>query len=155
MSSKSQFHEKKVFPATFESLDEIHKFIKQACRAARLDDKATYNVLLSVSEACSNIIEHAYDESENGTIDCDCVVTTEDLKILFHDEGHGFDPSMVPAPDIDSTLENRLKGGLGLYFIRQLMDEVKFGPVTADTFGYQKDHEGNYLLLIKHRESEK
>ena len=48
------------------------------------------------------------------------------LLIRMHYHGRDFDPSRVPEPDLDSPLEARPMGGLGLYFMRQVMDKVTF-----------------------------
>jgi serine/threonine-protein kinase RsbW len=49
-----------VFPGKFSSLEKISKFVKTEAENAALDDKSIYEVQLAVDEACSNIIEHAY-----------------------------------------------------------------------------------------------
>jgi len=49
----------------------------------------------------------------------------------------------VPEPDLHTSLENRKEGGLGLYFIRRLMDEAHF-EFTSDS--------GNILTMIKRKE---
>jgi anti-sigma regulatory factor (Ser/Thr protein kinase) len=64
--------------------------------------------------------------------------------VALRDYGHPFDPSRVPEPDINAGLEERKAGGLGLYLIRKLMDEVHF-EFTPDS--------GNVLTMVKHKET--
>ena len=44
----------------------------------------------------------------------------------LHYHGSSFDPSRIPEPNLTGPLEERPAGGLGLYFMRQLMDQVDF-----------------------------
>lgn len=146
------YQEKKVFPASFESLKEIGDFVRRASGAAGFDVSVAYSIQLAVDEACSNIVEHAYRSVRGqGEIECTCTVDCQALYIELHDHGKPFNPVEIPLPDTTSDLSTRAKGGLGLYFIRQLMDEVKFHcePVDNET---PSDSTGNYLVLVKHKE---
>ncbi len=132
------------FPGCFASLDAINQFFTDAAITAKLSPRAIHAVQLAVEEACSNIIEHAYGGEGHQPIDCAFHITDHGLTIIFHDRGRSFDPCLVPEPDRTSRLEERNVGGLGLYFIRQLMDEVHF-RFEADS--------GNTLTLVKYREN--
>lgn len=143
------FYEQRIFPAHYKSLQSIGEFVQLAGRVAGFDDTACYSIQLAVDEACSNIIEHAYRENEElGDIECTCSVTDEALIVELHDFGIPFNPAAVPQPNINATLENRRKGGLGLYFIHHLMDEVKFHFEPAKENKSPKTS-GNYLTLVK------
>ncbi len=133
------------FPATYQSLAAISKFVTAGAEAAGLDDKAIYAVRLAVDEACTNIIEHAYEglaAQKAQEIVCSYRVGAETLTISLRNHGQPFDPEDAPEPDICSPLEERQIGGLGLYLIRRMMDEVCFscGPDGS-----------NILTLIKRR----
>jgi serine/threonine-protein kinase RsbW len=130
------------FPATYESLAAISKFVIAAAEAAGLDDKATYGLQLAVDEACSNIIKYAYEDLEAQGITCTCRVSDRSITITLRDEGRPFNPEDAPEPDICSPLKERQVGGLGLYFIRELMDEVRFSCAPDGS---------NVLTLVKHR----
>jgi serine/threonine-protein kinase RsbW len=131
------------FPGSFASLAAINQFFTEAAITAELDARAVHAVQLAVEEASSNIIEHAYGGEGHQPIDCTFHVTDRDLTITFHDYGQPFDPRLVPEPDRSSRLEDRTVGGLGLYFIYQLMDEVRFQFETDS---------GNTLTMVKYRE---
>lgn len=96
---------------------------------------------MAVDEACSNIIEHAYGGEGKGSIRCTCSVTDQELKVVLQDTGQSFDPSSVPRPNLSDNIDEREAHGLGLYFIRQWMDEVFFE--TADKW--------NTLTMVKRR----
>lgn len=125
--------------ATPAALSTIRTFTERCCHASGLDDEQTFWILLAVEEAVTNIIEHAYG-GRGGELDMRCWRSDDDFCILLHDRGRPFAPETVAPPDLESPLEERSVGGLGLYFMRRLMDEVRF------TF----DEEGNHLLMVKH-----
>ncbi len=131
-----------VFPAKFSSLKAIAEFVAQAVEAAQLDEQAAYAVQMAVDEACSNIIEHAYGDQIAGDIVCTLQVTPDSLVVTLRDQGRRFNPAQVSDPDLDVSLKDRLLGGLGVYFMCQLMDRVehRFEPGM-----------GNVLTLVKRR----
>ena len=153
-----------VFPARYESLAEICNFVTQAARNAGLDEGAIYSVNMAVDEACSNIIEHAYGHIHRGTmpreasslhspteeiIEIACIDNLEAFTIVLEDHGKPFDPGSVPRPDIHQSIEQRPTGGLGLFFIRQLMDEVRFEFIP----GASGLPNTNILILVKRKSS--
>ena len=133
-----------VFPGRFDSLSKISRFVTSAARTAGLNSAAVYAVEMAVDEACTNIIEHAYGGESRGDIECTCQVEGGELTVTLRDYGRPFDLSSVPEPDISACLEERREGGLGLFLIRKLMDEVHF-RFTPDS--------GNILTLVKRKES--
>jgi serine/threonine-protein kinase RsbW len=131
------------FPGRYDSLAEIARFVRQSAADAGLNDFSTYMVETAVDEACSNIIEHAYGGEGNGDIEITCKNEPVNLTIVIRDWGKSFDPETVGDPDMQTSLEDLPGHGLGLFFMRKWMDEVKFD------FGQQ----GNVLTMIKHKES--
>lgn len=130
-------------PGRFESLAQIAEFVSAAVRDAGWDDDELFHVQVAVDEACSNIIEHAYGPQVTGVVKLTCCIQSQgDLVITIHDNGKPFDPATVPEPPIGADLENLPEGGLGLYFMRKLMDEV--------TFHFDSTN-GNVLTMVKRR----
>jgi serine/threonine-protein kinase RsbW len=107
-------------------LSAICEFVTAAARDAGLCEHAVYDVQIAVDEACSNIIEHAYGGEGRGSIECTCRVNHRGLTIVLLDQGRPFDPQRATDPDLCCSLQDRTEGGLGLYFIRRLMDQVHF-----------------------------
>ncbi len=97
---------------------------------------------LAVDEACSNIIEHAYGGEGRGDIESTCRIHSDGLTLILRDHGRPFNPNSVPPPNLHSSLEERNARGLGLYFMRELMDEVHF-EFTPDS--------GNVLTMVKRK----
>jgi len=130
-------------PGRFEYLAQIADFIEVVARDAGWTDDETYRMQMAVDEACSNIIEHAYGPDGQGDIRLSCCIEDKgDLIISIHDNGKPFDPTEVPEPPIGDDLENLREGGLGLYFMRKLMDEVTF---------HFDERVGNVLTMVKRR----
>jgi serine/threonine-protein kinase RsbW len=115
-----------IFPARFDQLNAIREFVTQAAKDAGMDESNACAVEMAVDEACSNIVEHAYKDRPEGDIECTCDSTDSDLTIILRDHGRPFYVSTVPTPDLSSTLEDRKVGGLGVFLIRKLMDEVHY-----------------------------
>lgn len=115
-----------VFPGNYNSLEKIGKFIEQAAVTAGLDESASYAIQLAVDEACSNIIEHAYGGEGLGEIECTVQQQADGLMVTLCDRGQPFDPDRVPPPDLSAPLEELKARGLGLYWMRKLVDEVHF-----------------------------
>jgi len=131
---------KKNFPARYESLVEIARFIHPCCQNACLDSNSCYHVESAVDEACSNIIEHAYAGEENGNIEISCQDNPADITITIVDHGKNFNPENILDPDTNASLEDRESHGLGLFFIRKLMDQVEFSRAADNS---------NILTLVK------
>lgn len=129
-----------VFDANFDNLDEIREIVAEAARRVGFSDKEIYAIQLAADEASSNIIEHAYAGVTGGKLEIDLNTSDNELKIIMRDHGKPFDPSSVPEPNVKADLSERKIGGLGMYLMRKLMDEVSYesSPET-----------GNILTMIK------
>jgi serine/threonine-protein kinase RsbW len=131
-------------PGRFEYLAQIAEFVTQAAREAGLSEDDIFHVEMAVDEACSNVIEHAYADV-TGDIGLTCKIPQPgQLEIIVRDSGRPFDPDAVPQPHLGegAGLDTVQEGGLGLYFMRKLMDEVRFEF---------KPGNGNTLYMTKRR----
>ena len=132
----------KTFAGQFTSLAAIADFIAQAAQEAGFNSKDTYAVKLAVDEACSNIIEHGYHEHEGSKIRCSYAILNDGLKITIQDWGEPFVPGEIPVPDFNVPLFDLEPRGAGLYFMKNLMDEVTWDFESGD---------GNILTMVKHK----
>ena len=108
-----------------ENLSLIGDFIGDSMRGFGLDEHKTFDVQLAVDEACTNIIEYGY-ANEGGMIDIACQRRGDEIIVVIKDRGKPFDPTSVQPPDMNASLEERKAGGLGIYFMKKLMDEVRY-----------------------------
>lgn len=134
---------KEIFSGYYKNLAKIAEFIGKASREAGFDDATIYKVKTAVDEACTNIIEHSYGGEGIGNIECAYRIDSKGLTIILRDCGQTFNPDDIEDPDLKAPLSERKNHGLGLYFIRELMDEVGFE--------FNKKL-GNKLTLVKHKE---
>jgi anti-sigma regulatory factor (Ser/Thr protein kinase) len=130
------------FAAKFEFLDEIRDFVGEIARNGGFGEKDVYNIQLATDEAASNIIEHAYEGIPDGVLDMSCGMEADTIKIILIDYGYPFDPSTIPMPDLKADLSARKIGGLGIYLMRKLMDEVHYEP---------RPDKSNVLTMIKRK----
>lgn len=130
------------FAAKFEFLDEIREFVGDIARNGGFGEKDIYNIQLATDEAASNIIEHAYEDIKDGVLDVSCGMEADTIKITLIDYGVPFDPSTIPMPDLKADLSNRKIGGLGIYLMRKLMDDVQYEP---------RLDKSNVLTMIKRK----
>lgn len=130
------------FQAHYASLPPIGRWVSHFAEQAGFDERDSYAIQLAVDEACSNIIEHAYGgDGGEGMIECTLRSEADRLTVILRDWGRPFDPSSVPAPNLEAELETCPIGGLGLHLIYQLMDEVHFEFGDA----------GNVLTIVKYK----
>jgi anti-sigma regulatory factor (Ser/Thr protein kinase) len=130
------------FAAKFEFLDEIREFVGMVARQGGFSDKDVYNIQLATDEAASNMIEHSYENIPDGVIDLSCGMEGDLIRIILVDYGEPFDPSAIPMPDLKADLSDRKIGGLGIFLMRKLMDEVHYEP---------KADKSNVLTMIKRK----
>lgn len=125
------------------SLPCISEFVKSRLSELGFDDGTITEVQLAVDEACTNIIQNAYRPGQKGKIEISCEVLQGDLTITIKDDGNPFDPTAITAsPDLESGLEDRQIGGLGIYFMRELMDDLIYRCFEKE--GYET------LTMVKH-----
>ncbi|GAC1362801.1 MAG: anti-sigma factor antagonist [Herpetosiphon sp.] len=114
-------------PAKLDSLLTINSFVVDAAHRAGLDEHAVWEVQLAVDEAATNVIQHAYPALPSpGRMWVEVDQRDDTLRVTLRDQGSPFDPVAVPEPDLNSPLEQRKTGGLGLFLMRRLMDDVVF-----------------------------
>jgi serine/threonine-protein kinase RsbW len=135
-----------IFPTKYEALDAMRQFVCQAADDVGMNESDSYKVQLAVDEACSNIIEHACGGECGDEIEITCSAASDRLTIMIRDHGEPFDPDSAPAPDLEADLENRPIGGLGIYLMKRLMDDVRYEVLGGA---------GNVLTLVKYRTREK
>ncbi len=140
----SNFHMKQIsqsFPGRYCQLKNICDFIKPFVEESGFSENETYEIMMAIDEACSNIIEHAYGAEGIGDIDCSCSFETPILTITLRDDGQAFSPRDIPKPNIHASLKNRKNHGLGYFIMQKIMNEVDYSPNTGD---------GNLLILRKY-----
>jgi serine phosphatase RsbU (regulator of sigma subunit)/anti-sigma regulatory factor (Ser/Thr protein kinase) len=113
-------------PAQEQHLGEIRDFITRIAQGAGFSYHEINNLKLALDEACSNVVRHAYKGMEAGTIRLEVDWRAGELDISILDHGKSFDWKGSKTPDLNRYVEIGKKGGLGIWFIRKLMDETEY-----------------------------
>jgi serine/threonine-protein kinase RsbW len=126
-------------PAKIENLHQMMEFIRSFMEANQINNTAIMQTELAVEEALVNIINYAYPD-KNGDMELRCAFSA-DRKISFDliDSGLQFDISKMKEPDITKPVEEKPIGGLGIFLLKRMMDDVR----------YIRENNQNILTLVK------
>jgi serine/threonine-protein kinase RsbW len=111
--------------ADIQDLGRIREFISQQSTTLALDPDTTYNIQLAVVELVTNSLKYGYHE-QPGYVEIEIGQRDDKLLVFFRDLAAPFDPTQVPPPDISLPLEKRRFGGLGIFLVKQLVDEMQY-----------------------------
>ena len=112
-------------PAQTGCLDILMDFIFAVMRNARAEQSRWGNVAVAAEEIFVNIASYAY-ASDKGDVIIRAGVEAGQIVLEFRDSGKPFNPLNVKDPDISLAAEDRAIGGLGIYIVKKLMDEVRY-----------------------------
>ena len=115
----------KVFEARRDALDEVNDYLEGLFDEADVPFKVRIQVLTAVEEIFINIASYAYEGGE-GTAVLETEINGDAIKLVFKDQGIPFDPLAKPDPDITLSAEERGIGGLGIYMVKKMMDQVSY-----------------------------
>jgi len=117
-------------PSQTNNLELIRNFVGEVAKKVGFEDKEIDKIELAVDEACTNVIQHAYKRQDGKDIDVAVKLDYQKLTIVVTDMGETFTPDQVEIPDLDKYLAELRVGGLGIYLMKSLMDEVEYesGP---------------------------
>ncbi len=119
----------------------VRDFVSRLIRQSRLAKDEENKIILAVDEAVTNIIEHGYDDGTDGSIEIEVEADDTQFKVMIRDSGRLFNPECVPDPDMREHVQRGYKKGLGIFLMRQIMDEVRYKF---------KDGVKNELTLVKY-----
>lgn len=125
--------------ADLAQLATIRRFVEAASRDMGLEEQDMWDLEVAVDEACTNVVQHAY-QGQAGDVEISIETVGDAVQVIIHDQGLPFDPQAVPIPDPCAPLEDRQPGGFGLFLMRQVMGDVEF---EFDS------EEGNTLTMVK------
>jgi len=107
-------------------LARMTAWILEVCKAASLSPKTAFAVQLCLDEVVTNIIQHGKGEARASEIVAS--LTREQARIVLsvEDDGAAFDPTGMPAPERQESLDDFPVGGLGIHLIRQFASAVDY-----------------------------
>lgn len=134
---------KLVIQADPDNLEALFDFINSALALHHYPADLQTDINLAAAEIFINIASYAY-QPDKGDVTL-YISVGEEAVIRFEDTGTPYNPLEHPDPDFDAPLTERKIGGLGIYIVKQLMDEV--------TYSYAQNK--NILALTKRRNRER
>lgn len=117
------------------ALEQVEAF----CAANRLTATTSNAMMVAIDELLSNIVKFAYGASEQGVIDVELFYENRKLTAVVEDRGVPFNPLMAKRPEPTRELKRRSEGGLGIFFVKDLMDSVS----------YERHGNSNKVTLMK------
>ncbi|MDP2362652.1 MAG: ATP-binding protein [Ignavibacteria bacterium] len=109
-----------------ENLSLIRDFVSTSAAEAGVTSDDVENIILAVDEACTNIIKHAYKSFPDGELIIKTKSTLSRFVVSITDYGKSFEPDTIPEPDLQKYYRQKRVGGLGMYLMKTLMDDVKY-----------------------------
>jgi len=132
------FEEHKEFPVESSSLKQIRNFAREVLAKDNMFNTTKDDVVLALAEAAQNVVKHAYNGKPTGdTMRVEISFKDNQLIIEIYDKGKPVIPENIKPRKIDDIKP----GGLGTFFIGQIMDEVIFKTSRNDWV--------NHLILTK------
>ncbi|MCH5229031.1 MAG: SpoIIE family protein phosphatase [Muribaculaceae bacterium] len=110
-------------------ISNLNKFVEEICRNKGLPDNFINDLKLAIEEVVANSINYGFDNDEKGKIIVSLKFQPEEILVEIKDNGREFDPTVEKEVDIDSTLEFREIGGLGLFLVKELTDSISYRRV--------------------------
>ena len=113
-------------------LARIAEEIEAHGRACDWPAKWILNINLSLDELITNIVSYGYRDADEHEIRVTLTEQDRSIVVVVEDDAVAFDPfTSAPAPDLEASVEERRIGGLGVYFVKTLMDEVAYERVDG------------------------
>lgn len=114
-----------------EEIGKLEPFTEQIGERLSLAPDLVFNLNLVLEEAVSNVINYAYPHQEGKEINIQASLMKDNLIFVITDSGVAFDPTLVPEADITLSAEERPIGGLGIFIIKQIMNEVNYQRIDG------------------------
>ena len=112
-------------------ISKLNQFIEEVGDEFSLAPDLVFNLTLVMEEAVVNVINYAYPKEEHEKIYVSARLHEGSIIMVIADNGKEFDPTLAPEADITLSAEERPIGGLGIYLIRNIMNEVKYERIEG------------------------
>ena len=119
-------------------LERVNQFLEEIAEELDLDMELQMNLNLVLEEMVSNVIFYAYPEGKSADIELLAESHGKELTFVLSDRGKEFDPTLTESADMDENPAERDLGGMGIYIVKNIMNEVTYQRL-----------EGKNLLTMK------
>lgn len=111
-------------PSGFEHMGEVEKLLEDVCESLHVSEDYYGNILVAVTEAVNNAIQHGNKSDSAKSIRVNFEVKDKELIFKISDEGEGFDHNKIPDPTDPENIEKI--NGRGVFLMKKLSDRVAF-----------------------------
>ena len=112
-------------------ISKLNDFIEDIGNEFSLTPDVVFNLTLVLEEAVVNVINYAYPKEDHESIYLSAKMQDGSIIFVLSDSGKEFDPTMAPEADVTLSAEDRQIGGLGIFLIRQIMNEVRYERIDG------------------------
>ncbi len=109
-----------------QQIPQLAEFVETIAEEKQLDQSLAMSLNLALEEAVTNVILYAYPKGADGLVDVEAILKPHSLEFIITDSGVPFDPTAVPEADVTLSADERPIGGLGIYLVNKLMDELHY-----------------------------
>lgn len=121
--------DKQLILAVADNLSELPRIaglVEDFCADAGVPPALGYTINLAIEELLTNTISHGFEPGPGHAIEVRIGIEPGEAVVEVIDNARPFDPTRAPAPDLDASIEDRLVGGLGVYLVKSMMDEMRY-----------------------------
>ena len=104
----------------------LHRSVIQFAEQNRLRKDLIADIRLVMEEVFSNIVQYGFEDEDRHHIAVDMEYRGGELILSVVDDGKPFNPLQAPPPEIDKPLEDRCPGGMGIFMVTRLMDQLEY-----------------------------
>lgn len=115
-----------------KNLSLVRDFIESKALASGFDESSINQIVMSVDEACTNIIKHAHKYNENEVIEIETLSSGGQFQIVLKYKGNGFNPNDLRNPDMKDYFSNFKVGGLGVPIMKKFMNKIEYVRKNSD-----------------------
>ncbi len=129
--NSSTYRHEMTIASELSALVLAREFVESAARECGFPEAVGFQIALAVDEACSNLIRHAYKNTQSATITLRSEKSSQGMIISIIDNAQSFNPLQVQLPDMQEYFRTYQHGGLGVHLMRRIMDKVEYFPSDA------------------------
>jgi anti-sigma regulatory factor (Ser/Thr protein kinase) len=108
-------------------LTRVAESVDEFCEAQSVPQACAFKLNIALEELLTNTISYGFEDSGRHEIALTVACQGEEIVAEIKDDARQYDPLQeAPEPDLDSALEERRVGGLGVYLVKTLMDDVRY-----------------------------
>lgn len=129
-----------IITSSTKNLSTVRNFVEHKAVELGFDSNIVNQIILSVDEACTNIIKYTHRFDENEKIEVKIDIKEHEFRIILKYSGNDFDPNKMSEPDMHEYFDHFRVGGLGIPMMKKFMNKVEYS---------HKSPNQNSLILIK------